>query len=65
MTHCDCVNICSRWGLYDDGSGGWFCPYIPDSNNVCKKTIDSGKDIQPSIIKKEKLNNELLSIRFK
>jgi hypothetical protein len=52
LNHCNCSTICSRWGLYNDGSGGWFCPYIPNYDSVCKKTTDSGKDMQPTIIEK-------------
>ena len=53
MSHCDCSTICSRWVSYSDGSGGWFCPYIPYSNEtICKKTTDIGKDMQPTIVEK-------------
>ena len=53
LNYCDCSTICSRWVSYSDGSGGWFCPYIPNfTDTICKKTIDIGKDMQPTIIEK-------------
>lgn len=43
---CDCVEYCQRWVVYKDGSGGWFCPYVPDFlspeadlRTTCKHTI--------------------------
>lgn len=29
MKQCDCKETCGRSGEYTDGSGGWWCPYIP------------------------------------
>lgn len=60
IEYCDCKEICSRWGLYDDGSGGWFCPYVPKNvetdTNKCKKLHHLlGKDIQPTFVKKGKV----------
>ena len=27
---CDCVDICQRWGVNEDGNGAFFCPYVPE-----------------------------------
>lgn len=48
IEYCECSDVCQRWGIYDDGSGGFFCPYVPGSKNTCKKLSDElGKDIKP------------------
>jgi hypothetical protein len=56
--YCDCEKTCLRWRSYEDGSAGWFCPYVPENvesgTNNCKKLHHIlGKDIQPTIIKKD------------
>ena len=49
---CDCKTECSRWGLYEDGYGGFFCPYSPFDEIKCKKvTGKEGKHIIPHTIK--------------
>jgi len=29
MMMCDCYKFCKRLGKHADGSGGFFCPYVP------------------------------------
>lgn len=52
---CKCETICERWGIFNDGSGGYFTPYAPNdinNENKCKKLTNFGKDIKPQIIKR-------------
>ena len=59
INYCDCSTICVCWVSYSDGSGGWFCPYIPNfTDTICKKTIDIGKDMQPTIVTRYGEDNE-------
>jgi hypothetical protein len=57
--YCDCTKNCVRWGIFEDSSGGYFCPYIPETIEgltfTCKKlsSIPLWKNIQPTIIKKQ------------
>jgi hypothetical protein len=52
MKLCSCNKECERWGVFEDGTGGYFCPYNPFSDTVCKKTVqDQGDTIKPKIIK--------------
>lgn len=56
--YCDCETTCVRWGIYEDNSGGYFCPYVPEEvehgTNKCKKLNHVlGKDIGPTIIKEQ------------
>lgn len=42
MKECNCTDTCTRWGIYGNKLGGFFCPYIPgvlDGTNECKQTI--------------------------
>jgi len=60
--YCDCKETCNRWGIYEDGSGGYFCPYVPEQiesdTNKCKKLSIFGKDIQPTQISKSNLGKK-------
>jgi hypothetical protein len=53
---CDCETFRARWGIFEDNSGGYFCPYIPKMLSVtttCKKTVKMlGENIGPNIIKR-------------
>lgn len=50
---CDCVDKCFLWNINDDGSGGYFCPYIPGNEEFkCKKTL--GIKMNPTIRVMEK-----------
>jgi len=54
MTLCDCKETCVRWGVLADGSGGYFCPYIPGGTETkCRKTADKiGEHLTPTTIEK-------------
>ena len=64
ISYCDCEDTCSRWGIFTDGSGGYFAPYVPenisDDSNKCKKLNQFlGKNISPTKIeRKDKENND-------
>lgn len=49
---CSCTDTCARWVINEDGSGGFFAPYVPEDTNECKKLHHFlGKDIKPTIKK--------------
>lgn len=50
---CDCRDECDRWGVCEDGSGGFFCPYDPFSRLACKRHLGRG-DIGPHIIRRKR-----------
>lgn len=61
--YCECETTCERWGINEDGSGGYFCPYVPENiesgANKCKKLSSVlGKNIKPTIIKTVLENNQ-------
>lgn len=49
-SECNCEEFCSRWGENDDGTGGFYCPYNPFSETVCKQTLY--KNMKPKVVKK-------------
>jgi hypothetical protein len=46
---CNCETECSRWGVYESRTGGYFCPYNPFDDSECKR-IDN-EDMLPHTIK--------------
>ena len=52
MIECSCEEVCSRWGINDDGTGGFFCPYNPFDDTTCKQTLH--KNMTPTVIHKTK-----------
>ena len=46
---CNCETECSRWGVYESRTGGYFCPYNPFDDSECKR-LDN-KDMLPHTIK--------------
>lgn len=33
---CSCEEFCSRWGIAEDGSYQFWCPFIPGGGTACK-----------------------------
>jgi len=50
---CSCADTCERWVINEDRSGGFFAPYVPENTNECKKLTVLGKDIKPTIRKRQ------------
>ena len=53
---CDCEEYCPRWGIREDGTSGFFTPYVPENvesdTNKCKKLCHlRGKNIKPTVIR--------------
>jgi hypothetical protein len=60
VTECSCEGACIRWGVFDDGSGGFFTPYDPFKDTVCQLTLN--KIMKPTTIKKEERNDRISKI---
>ena len=49
---CSCTDTCSRWGQAEDGSYGYYCPYLPQCfggpEPYCK--AERGGKWKPTII---------------
>lgn len=56
MTECSCESVCSRWGVSNDGSGGFFCPYNPFDDSTCKQLLYN--NMKPTIKYKNTLDHD-------
>jgi len=50
MPECKCIIKCQRWGYSQDGTCGYFVPYNPLDERVCKQLIY--KNMKPHTVVK-------------